>query len=187
MSYTHTNTNIEADTIWENEDFSKNTYLSKYLYIYHSSHHSYIKRTECGGRKLGHEWSFVPFTWCVYCHWTKRVKILPYGRRGKKSTFCLKVLKKNVCKTTSNQINTFYFACFFPSVVFFIFIYLFIYFFFWGGGGRGGRLRECDAKKTLSKKIYMYPCDYRPNETLRFAVHSLTDEHISILRFPSIL
>ena len=23
----------------------KNTYLSKYLYIYHSSHHSYIKKT----------------------------------------------------------------------------------------------------------------------------------------------
>ena len=45
MSNTHTNTNIQAYTILENEEnFSKNTYSSKYLNIYDSSHHSYIKR-----------------------------------------------------------------------------------------------------------------------------------------------
>ena len=45
MSNTHTNTNIQAYTILENEEnFSKNTYLSKYENIYDSSHHSYIKR-----------------------------------------------------------------------------------------------------------------------------------------------
>ena len=42
----HTQIQTFKDTQYEKmkKTSSKNTYLSKYLYIYHSSHHSYIKK-----------------------------------------------------------------------------------------------------------------------------------------------
>ena len=42
---------------------SKNTYLSKYLYIYHSSHHSYIKKQhiEHEEKQIVSQLSFVAY------------------------------------------------------------------------------------------------------------------------------
>ena len=70
MSNTHTNTNIQAYTIWENEEnFFKNTYSSKYSNIYHSSHRSYIKRYIEHEEKQNSESIVICSMFCINEFW----------------------------------------------------------------------------------------------------------------------